>query len=188
MAFNSYEELKAAVADRRQAILTLEVDLGGKYSQEYEDAKKALATAKGLKQLAEAGGGAFLADNLEALEARVAAAKPESNSIWLQYRQIDLAEWTALTKQANLTAVEQYEKVLPSTFIGLYGADPAPDEKPEGWVTPEPLTTDPRSASTRGGPDAILSGPTVHSVVNSFMAWQNSGGEVSIRPTRSGLA
>lgn len=186
MGFSSYEELKAAVAERRKALLTLEVDLGGRYSQEYEDAKKELKMAEGLQTLAKAGGGEFLSDNLEKLRARVEALKPESDLVWVQYRQIDLAQWALLIKTgANMTATEQYEKVLPSTFVGLFGEDPAPDEKPEGWVKPEPLTTDPSSVSSKGN-NGILSGGSLQAVVQAFMSWQNSGGEVSIRPTKSG--
>lgn len=184
MAFTTYEELKAAVEARRKSILTLEVDLGGTYSQEHEDAKKDLATAKGMKALA---GGGFLGDNIAELEQRVADTKPVTESIWIQFSQLSLDEWGLLIKQTNLSAFDQYERVLPKTFIGVFGEDPNPDEKPEGWEAPQPLTTDARSVSTRGGADAILPGGSLHSVVQAFMSWQNSGGEVSIRPTKSGL-
>lgn len=186
--FNTLEELKAAVEERRKDILTLEVDLGGKYSQEHEDAKRALATAKGMQTLA--GGGGFLANNLEELEQRVADTKPESNLVWIQYKKIPLDEWSLLIKdKTNMSATEQYEKVLIKVFVGLYGSDPVPDDadKGEGWVAPEPLSTDPRLVSSRGV-DGILSGPLLPSVVAQFMAWQNSGGDVSIRPTKSGRA
>jgi hypothetical protein len=182
MPFSSYDELKAAVEQRRKAILTLEVDLGGNYSQEHEDAKKELAQAKAMKTVM--GGQGFLSDNLDALEQRVADTKPESNSVWVQYRQLDLVEWAALIKQTGLGPVEQYEKVLPQTFIGVYGSDPT--EAPEG-ETVEPLSTDGALLSSRGN-QGILPGGALHQVVNAFMSWQNSGGDVSIRPTKSGLA
>ena len=182
--FNSLEELMAAVEDRRQAILTLEVDLGGEYSPEHEDAKKELQTAKGMKALA--GGVNFLGgDNIAQLEQRVADTKPEPKSIWVQYKKLDLGEWRALTKLTGLDVYDQYEKVLPKTFVAVYGQDPDPDEQPEGWVAPEPLSTDGALLSSKGN-RGILPGGALHSVVQSFMAWQNSGGEVTIRPTKSG--
>ena len=181
MAFNSYEELRAAVEERRNDVLTLEVDLGGTYSQEHEDAKKELAQAKAMKTVL--GGQNFLGDNLEALEARVAETKPEANSVWVRYSRLDLGEWALLVKQANLTPIEQYERVLPKTFIGVWGQDPTPDE--EGRA-PGPLSEDAALLSSRGGAKSILPGGALHQVVQAFMAWQNSGGEVSIRPTRSG--
>lgn len=186
MAFNSLEELKAAVADRRQAILTLEIDLGGAYSEEHEQAKQDLAKAEGMKLLT--GGQGFLGDNIEQLKQRVADTKPETPSVWIQFSKLDLGEWRAVTKQVTLDQFDQYERVLPKTFIGLYGEDPAPDEdqKPEGWVKPEPLTTDARSVSSRGGDDLLLPTGSVNSVIQNFMVWQNSGGDVTIRPTKSG--
>ena len=70
----------------------------------------------------------------------------------------------------------------------MFGEDPAPDDedKPDDWEAPEPLTTDSLSVSSKGGSKSILPGGALHSVVQNFMAWQNSGGEVSIRPTKSG--
>jgi hypothetical protein len=180
MAFNSYEELKAAVAERRKSILTLEVDLGGNYSPEHEEAKKALAQAKAMKTVM--GGQEFLGDNLAELEARVAETKPESASVWVQYRQLDLAEWAALIKQTGLTPLDQYEKVLPKTFIGVFGTDPT--EAEDGEVI-EPLSTNGALLSSKGN-EGILPGGALHQVVQAFMSWQNSGGEVSIRPTKSG--
>jgi len=70
MSFNSYEELMQAVEERRADVLIIEVDLGAKYSQEYEDAKAELQQAKALKTLT--GNKDFLADNLASLEANVA--------------------------------------------------------------------------------------------------------------------
>lgn len=184
MAFSSYEELKAAVAKRRQEVLTLEVDLGVEYSPEYEAAKQELAQAKAMKTMV---GGGFLGDNIGELEQKVLDLKPEPNSVWIQYRKLDLGEWATLIKQAGGSAIDQYEKVLPKTFIAVYGQDPV---KPEGagddWVAPEPLSTDAALLSSKGI-EGILPGGALHSVVQNFMAWQNSGGDVTIRPTKSGL-
>jgi len=178
MAFNSYEELKAAVEARRKSVLTLEVDLGGTYSQEHEDAKQELQTAKAMRTLA--GGQGFLGDNIADLEQRVADTRPETNSVWVQYRQLDLNEWAALVKQQGLSPIEQYEKVLPKTFIGVYGQDPTESED-----AIEPLSTDGALLSSKGN-QGILPGGALHQVVQAFMSWQNSGGEVTIRPTKSG--
>lgn len=186
MSFSSYEELMQAVEERRADLLTLEVDLGGKFSPEHEEAKRELATAQAMK--AAMGGAQFLGDNTEALKQRVADTRPPAKLIWIQFEKLDLNEWAALMKQASVGVVDQYERVLGKTFVGVYGEDPAPDEEPEGWVKPEPLTKDPLSVSSKGGAKSILPGGALNSVVQSFMAWQNSGGEVSIRPTKSGRA
>jgi hypothetical protein len=185
MAFNSYEELKAAVEARRASVLTLEVDLGSTYSQEHEDAKKELTQAKAMKQVIGQG---FLADNLSELEQRVAETKPESNSVWVQYHQLELGEWALLIKQQGLTPVDQYEKVLVKTFIGVYGVDPVAEDEEGNLINPDakPLTTDAASMSSKGNA-GILPGGSLHQVVQAFMSWQNSGGDVSIRPTKSGL-
>jgi hypothetical protein len=186
MVFTSYEELKASVASRRDAVLTLEVDLGGSYSQEYEDAKKELAQAKALRQVA--GGTGFLGEsNLEPLEERVALLRPSPNSVYVQYRQLALEDWAKLVKSGNKTPLEQYESVLPQTFIGLYGQDPTEEDDEGNLIYPdlEPLTTSGAAVSSKGN-EGILAGPLLHQVVQSFMAWQNSSGEVSIRPTKSG--
>lgn len=185
MAFSNYEELMAAVESRRKEVLTLEVDMGTAYSPEYEEAKQELATAKAMKTVI---GGGFLGDNLPQLEQRVADLRPEPNSIWIQFNKLDLNEWAALMKQAGGQPIDQFEKVLPKTFVGVFGEDPAPEETPEGWEAPEPLTTDPLSVSSKGGSKSILPGGALHSVVQNFMAWQNSGGDVTIRPTKSGRA
>lgn len=190
MVFTNLEELKAAVADRRQSVLTLEIDLGGVYSEEHEQAKKELATAEGMKLLMQQGsGGGFLNgdSNIEHLRQRVAETKPETPSIWIQFSKLDLEEWRNITKRTTLDQFEQYEQVLPKTFLGLYGEDPDPEEKPEGWVKPEPLTKNPLSVSSRGGAEALLPGGSLASVVQNYMVWQNSGGDVTIRPTKSGL-
>lgn len=60
-----------------------------------------------------------------------------------------------------------------------------PDDAAEDWVAPEPLSTDARLLSSKGI-DGILPGGALASVVQNFMAWQNSGGDVTIRPTKSG--
>lgn len=177
MAFNSYDELKAAVADRRASILTIEVDLGGSYSPEYEAAKTELKQAQAMRTMM--GGQQFLGDNISDLEAKVAALRPEPNAVWLQYRQLDLGDWAKLVKKQGVTPLDQYEEVLPQTFIGVFGVDPT--ENPDAT----PLTTDGAAVSSRGN-QGILPGGSLHSVVQSFMTWQNSGGEVSIRPTKSG--
>ncbi|QFG04685.1 tail assembly chaperone [Microbacterium phage ChickenKing] len=177
MSFNSYEELMQAVEERRKDTLTLEVDMGATYSQEHEDAKRELAQAKGLKMLT--GNQEFLADNLDALEARVAETKPEAKSVWVRFNRLSLGEWSALLKMAGIQPIDQYEKVLPKTFVGVYGQDP--DE--EGV---EPLSTDPALLSSKGD-KGILPGGMLHQVVQAFMAWQNSSGDVTIRPTKSGL-
>ena len=84
-----------------------------------------------------------------------------------------------LVKQQGLTPIDQYEKVLPKTFVGVYGQDP---EENENVV---PLSSDPGLLSSKGG-KGILPGGALHLVVQAFMSWQNSGGDVSIRPTKSG--
>lgn len=189
MVFNNLDELKAAVEDRRQAVLTLEIDLGGTYSEEHELAKQELAKAEGMALLLQQGGGNFLnggESQLDRLRQRVAETKPETPSIWVQFKKLDLEEWRNITKRVSLDQIEQYEQVLGKTFVGLFGEDPAPEVKPDGWVAPEPLTTNPLSVSSRGGAEALLPGGSLASVVQNFMVWQNSGGDVTIRPTKSG--
>lgn len=189
--FNSYEELKAAVEERRKDVLTLEVPINTPYSQEYEDAKQELQQAKAMKTLT--GGVNFLGgDQLAALEERVASTKPETQMVWVQYSRLDLVEWRALIKSGGMDAFDQYEKVLPQTFIGVFGQDPVkPDDwdtthPDEEWIKPEPLSTSGALLSSKGN-EGILPGGALHSVVQAFMAWQNSGGDVTIRPTKSGL-
>ena len=187
MTFNSLEELMGAVQERRQEVLTLEVDLGTAYSPEYESAKQELAQAKAMKM---ATGGGFLGDNIGPLEARVAELKPDPRAVWVQYRKLDLGEWALLMKQAGAQPIDQYEKVLAKTFIGVYGQDPV---KPDDWdethdeefEAPAPLSTEAKLLSSKGN-DGILPGGALHSVVQNFISWQNSGGDVSIRPTKSG--
>lgn len=188
MAFTSYEELMATVEERRKDTLTLEVDMGSTYSQEYEDAKKELAQAKALKQLA--GNQEFLGDNVAALEQRVAEAKPEVQAIWIRYNRLSLGEFALLTKQTGLSAIDQYEKVLQKVFVGVYGEDPSEVDEDGELVRPdlEPLTTDARAVSSRENEGSILPGGLLHSVVQNFITWQNSSGEITIRPTKSGRA
>lgn len=174
--FNTYDELMQAVEERRKDTLTLAIDLGGKYSQEYEDAKTELAQAKGMKLLTDGQG--FMNDNVQALEARVASLKPESRSVWVRFERLSLAEWALLVKQQNLTPYDQYERVLPKTFVGVYGQDP------EGEGV-EPLSTDAELLSTRSE-KGILHGGQLTKVLQTFLAWQNSSGEIQIRPTKSG--
>lgn len=183
--FNSYEELMAHVAESRQAVLTLEVEVGAPYSVEYEEAKAELRQAEAMQTIT---GGGFLGDNLEQLKQRVAETKPESMSVWVQYKKLDLDEWAALMKQNQAGPVDQYERVLAKTFIGVYAEDPLAEDEHGILINEgiEPLTTNPLSVSTKGGSATILPGGALHSVVQNFMSWQNSGGEVSIRPTKSG--
>lgn len=189
MVFATYEDLAAAVEKRREEILTLEVDLGADYSPEYEAAKQELAQAKAMKLAT----GAFLGDPIAGIEARVAALKPEPRSVFLQFSKLKLGEWRTLLKQAGADSIDQYEKVLGQTFKGLYGQDPVkPDDwdelhPGEDWVKPDVLSEDPRLVSTLGD-DGILPGGSLSSVVQNFIAWQNSGGDVTIRPTKSGHA
>lgn len=188
MVFSSYEELMAAVEERRKELLTLEIDLGTKYSPEYEEAKAELAQAKAMKL---ATGGGFLGDNIGPLEQRVAQLKPEVRAIWVQYEKLDLNEWASLLKSAGASPLDHYERVLHKVFKGVFGQDPVkPDDWDEThedeWMAPEPLTTDPLSVSSKGGAKSILPGGSLHSVVQTFIAWQNSGGDVNIRPTKSG--
>lgn len=182
--FNSYEDLKATVEERRKDVLTLEIDMGAAYSPEHEAAKTELQQAKAMRSLT--GGQGFLGDNLDALEERVRETKPESNSVWVRYRRLDLNQWAELVGKGGLSPVQQYEKVLPETFIGVWGVDPSAAEE-AGEATPEPLSTNGALLSSKGV-DGILPGGGLHSVVQNFMAWQNSGGDVTIRPPKSGRA
>lgn len=172
--FNSYEDLMQAVTERRKDQLVLEVDMGSEYSNEYEAAKRELKQAQAFKTLA--GDQEFLSDNLAALEAKAESLKPKARPVWIRFSRLDLIEWSALMKQQNMSPIDQYEKVLNKTFIGVYGS---PDSEAE------PLSDDPRLLSTKGDL-GILPGGAMHQVVQTFMSWQNSGGDVNIRPTKSG--
>ena len=169
---NSYEELLAVADKRREETLTIEVDMGAVYSQPHEDAKRELKQAEALSKLSGEG---FLSDNIEKLKERVAETRPEANSVWLRFRRLDISTWALLMKQNMSGAVEQYEKLLPKVFIGVFN-DPEAEEA---------LTTDYKVVST-SNPKSILPGGVLNAVIQNFMAWQNSGGEVSIHPTNSG--
>lgn len=186
MTFNTYEDLMQAVEDRRDSVLTLEVDMGTEFSQEHEDAKLELKRAEAAGMIV--GGQGFLADNIDKLRARVEETRPESQSIWVRFRRLSLADWSLMLKQATLSPIDQYEKVLPTTFIGVWGVDPDLNEGQGGEEQGgdvQPLSTDAELLSSRS-PRGILPGGILQQVVGAFMAWQNSAGEVSIRPTRSG--
>lgn len=176
--FSSYEELMEAVEELRTETLTLEVDLGAKYSPEHEEAKKELQRAQAMKAVT----GAFLSDDITELEERVAATKPAGRSAWVRFRRLGLKEWSLLVRSKGLTPLEQYEKVLSKTFVGVYGVDPNVEE---GEEEVEPLSTDPSLLSSEGT-NGILPGGLLHQVVQAFISWQNSGGEVTIHPTKSG--
>lgn len=170
--FNTYEELMATVEERRADTLTMEVDLGsGEYSPEYEEAKKSLASAEAMAKLGEA----FLgrSGDLDELRAKVDSLRPARQVVWLRYTRIPLKEWALLIKQKSLPVIEQYEKVLASTFVGIYGSPDADT----------PLTSDPVLVGTSN--KSILNGGTLLAVINTFMEWQNSGGSVTINPTKS---
>ena len=172
--FNSYEDLVAAVKERQQDHLVLEVDLGATFSQEHEDAKAELTQAKALKSIAGQEG--FLSDNVATLETKVRETEPTSQPIWVRFKRLDLMEWALLMKAQNMSPIEQYEKVLNKTFVGVFNG-------PEKEATC--LTEDPRTLSSSGDL-GILSGGSLHNVIQAFMAWQNAGGEVRIHPTKSG--
>ena len=176
--FNSYEELKAHVEQQRENTLTLELDLGGTYSPEYEEAKSNLAKAEAL-QLVAGGQGGFLSNNLAALKAKVEELRPEPKLVWLRFRKLPLEQWAALLKQTGVSPVEQFESVLPDTFVGLFNQDPDVVEDIE------PLVADPDVLRV-GSSMSVLPGSSLQGVIQAFMSWQNSGGEVNIHPTKSG--
>lgn len=169
---NDYNELMALVEERRKEVLVLEIDLGGAYSTEHEEAKRELNQAKAINALT--GDQSFLSDNIKELEEKVEATKPESKSIFVKFKKLPITEWAALMKQVTLNPIDQYEKVLPKTFIGIYGSDE------EGA---EPLSTDHRLLSTKGDL-GILPGGSINNVISTFIAWQNNGSDVVIHPTR----
>lgn len=173
--FNTYEELLAHSDRRKDDVLTLEVDLGGVYSQEHEDAKEELQKMEALQMLTGESGG-FLSNNLPELRARVEATRPEQALVWLKFKRLPLKAWSALSKKQGMTPIDQFEAALDDTFIGLFGSD-EPGVEPLS-INPDCLRLDSESA--------ILPGAALHSVVQSFMSWQNAGGDVVIRPTRSG--
>lgn len=171
---NSYEELLEVANKRREETLTIEVDMGAVYSPEHEAAKKELRESKALMKLAGENG--FLSNDLDKLESRVAETKPTPNLIWVRYRRLDLATWSLLMKsKTKSTPFDQYEQVLPKVFEGIFN-DPESEE---------PITSDHNLVSTVSA-KSILSGGVLQSVIQAFMDWQNSGGEVSIHPMSSG--
>lgn len=173
---NSYEDLIAVAEKRRDETLTIEVDMGAVYSPDHEAAKKELKQAEVMGQLS-GGNGGFLSDNLDKLKERVAETRPSPNLIYVRYKRLDVATWSMLMKQAkaNTNVIDQYEKVLPKVFVGIFN-DPEAEE---------PLTDDHKLVSTLDN-SSILPGGVIQSVINNFMTWQNSGGEVTIHPTNSG--
>lgn len=188
MAFNNLAELKAAVNKRRQSTVTIEVDLGVEYSPEHEEAKKDLQRAEVLTAVVKTAGNGngFLSDNIQQLKDRVEATRPAANSVFVRFKRLSLERWAEINRTAGVSAVDLYESLLPEAFVGLYGEDPSPDVEPDGWVAPEPLTTDWRAASFQDEENGLLPGGALNPVIQAFMAWQNSGGEVTIRPTKSG--
>lgn len=169
---NSYEDLLEVAGKRRDETLVIEVDMGAVYSQPHEDAKRELKQAEALHQLA---GENFLSNNIDALKQKVEDTRPEANAVWLKFKRLDIATWAMLMKKNTVSPIDQYEKVLPKVFIGVFN-DPDSDE---------PLTDDHTLVSTTNQ-KSILPGGVLNSVIQSFMAWQNSGGEVSIHPMNSG--
>ena len=178
MAFSTYEELMAVVEERRKDTLTLEVDMDDTFSQAYEDAKEELQKAEAMEALMAASKqGAFMASNLDGLRAKVKSLRPEPNLVWVRYERLSLSAWSALVKESQLTPIEQYEKVLPKVFVGVYGQDPEEDEV-------EPLSVDYKLVSSKGD-KGIFPGGKFQAIVATFIKWQNSGGHVRIRPTKS---
>lgn len=172
MTINTLAELMEVVEERRADTLTLEVDLGGGYSSEHEEAKAKLKQAEGLQMLT---GQSFLSDNLEQLKQEVENTKPKTNSVLLRFKRIGALQWSALLKNTKVTTpLEQFEKVLTDTFVGVFGEDSG-----------EPLTTDYKLVSP-SSPECILPGGAMQSVIQAFTSWQNSGGEVTLHPTKSG--
>ena len=160
----SYEQLKGIIEERRQDILVLEVDISGAYSPEYEKAKQEVQQAQVISSLV---GGDFLAPPKSQLD----SLKPVGDPIWLKFRRLPLQAWKSLTKRGNINALDQYESILPDTFIGLYG-DPAG----------EPLTTDYHHVGT--GDESLLTGSMLMQVMQAMLQWQNSGGEISVNPQK----
>lgn len=175
MMINSYEELMQAVNDRRSDQLVIEVDLGAQYSQAHEDAKKALATAKAMKTLAGQEP-SFMSSNEDKLAREVENTRPPQKLVFLRYKRVEIMQWAVLMKKQGLNALDQYEEVLPNTFVGVYSGPEDTDN----------LLTDDFNLVSSKGDKSILPGGALHQVVQSFMSWQNSGGEVTIRPTKSG--
>lgn len=175
MTINSYEELMDAVNTRRDEQLVLEVEIGARYSQAHQDAKKALQTAEAM-QLLTGQEQQFMSSNLDKLRQAVLDTKPPSQVIFIRYKRVAMTQWALLMKKKDLTAYDQYEEVLPSTFVGVYSGPEETDK----------LIADDFTLVSSKGDKSILPGGTLHSVVQNFINWQNSGGDVNIRPTQSG--
>lgn len=174
MAINSYEELMSLVESRRQDRLTLEIDMGTSYNVEHEKAKEELLQARAIRNLA--GDQGFISDNFDELERRVEETRPPANSVWVVFSRLDLKTWSLLVKKINsMQPFDQYEKVLDKTFVGVF-SDPE--------ATPDSLISDDYHLVSTQSDKCILSGGMMTEVVKTFMSWQNSGGEVTIRPTK----
>lgn len=174
MAINSYDDLVNLVEKRRQETLTLDIDLGSNYSPEYEKAKEELEQAKVLQKLT--GTQQFMNDNVVELENKVTRLKPEPNIIHVKFRRLGLARWTAIMKKPVGNAIDQFIKVLPETFIGIFT-----DLDEEA----EPLSTDYKLVDPNDS-KCVLPGGAIQPLIQSFMNWQNSGGEISFHPTKLG--
>lgn len=169
----SYEDLMNLVENRRNDHLIIEVSLGAPYSQEHEDAKAELQKAEAMRSIIGEEG--FLSDDVSGLKKRVEDTKPEGESIWVKYKRLDLKLWTRLVSGLGaMKPIDQYVKVLPNTFEGVYSS---PEAEDGSLISDKASLVDPTSN------DCILSGNMVMSLVGAFMGWQNSGGDVSIRPT-----
>lgn len=172
---NTFEELMSLVEERQNDRLILEVDMGGGYSEEHQRAKEDLQKAEAMLMLR---GDDFIGDTLAAQRARVEETRPESVSVWVAFGRIDLKSWSLLVKQGkNMQPIDQYEKALPKTFLGVYS-------RPE-CDSNHLLSDDHRLVSSQDE-KGILSGGVLNEVISAFMQWQNSGGEVTIHPTKSG--
>lgn len=171
---NSYEELVQLAQERQKDRLVLEVDMGSTYSAEHEEAKKELQQAKAVNTLAGEQG--FLSDNIERLQQRVRDTKPPATCVWLVYSRLGIKDWSLLVKQGSgLTPMQQYEKVLPQTFVGIFNSE---DAQPEHLLTDDPNTVSSESDN------CLISGGVLNNVIRTFMQWQNAGGDVNIHPVK----
>lgn len=168
MAFTTFEELKQAAYERTQDVLTLELDMSGEYSHEYEEAKQDLETRKAIQSVM---GTQFMSDIQTRDSETVEALRPRGEPIYLKFRRLSTKSWAKMMSAsgANVDVMGQYHKMLPEIFIGIYG-------DPHG----EPLTTEWKYVSA--GPDSLLTGSMIAQVVSSVIRWQNSGGGVTVNP------
>lgn len=167
---NTFDELLERVEQGRNAVLTLELEVGAPYSKEYEDAKKQVEQARALELLA-GDNKAFLGGSLDELVAKAEALKPKADIVELKFRKVSLNDWNKLLREPG-EALEQYNTLAKKTFIGVFA---------EGGE--EPLSTDsalvrPESAKCIVPPGAISP------LVQAFLEWQSSGGAVEVRPTK----